>query len=319
MKQMIIRLMIAALAISLWVSCDQEKTIMYQQEAGVRFMYQAEDEYSFVDNYGETVHLYYITVATTGDSVDYERKVSIAVVENDTNYVNTARPEQYKLLEGVVPAGSFSGEVPVEIHCTPDMSDSSFVVNIKLVPNEDFPLAGFDNRYFEILALLLGVVGLEGQAVGMRDSAQVLVKLVLGHADAVVRHGDGASVLVERHADSQVVLAHFHVLVGQAAEVQLVHRVRRVGNELAQEDLAVGVDGVDHQVQQFLALGLELPHGGQPFLSHATGGAFALRDGATARHRGQGEATLAAPPSSSAAAERRSVRPAGLAVNAFEC
>ena len=150
MKQMIIRLMIAALAISLWVSCDQEKTIMYQQEAGVRFMYQAEDEYSFVDNYGETVHLYYITVATTGDSVDYERKVSIAVVENDTNYVNTARPEQYKLLEGVVPAGSFSGEVPVEIHCTPDMSDSSFVVNIKLVPNEDFPLAGFDNRYFEL-------------------------------------------------------------------------------------------------------------------------------------------------------------------------
>lgn len=121
MKQMIIRLMIAALAISLWVSCDQEKTIMYRQEAGVRFMYQAEDEYSFVDNYGETVHLYYITVATTGDSVDYERKVSIAVVENDTNYVNTARPEQYKLLEGVVPAGSFSGEVPVEIHCTPDM------------------------------------------------------------------------------------------------------------------------------------------------------------------------------------------------------
>ena len=116
MKQMIIRLMIAALAISLWVSCDQEKTIMYRQEAGVRFMYQAEDEYSFVDNYGETVHLYYITVATTGDSVDYERKVSIAVVENDTNYVNTARPEQYKLLEGVVPAGSFSGEVPVEIH-----------------------------------------------------------------------------------------------------------------------------------------------------------------------------------------------------------
>ena len=37
MKQIIIRLMIAALVISLWVSCDQEKTIMYQQEAGVRF------------------------------------------------------------------------------------------------------------------------------------------------------------------------------------------------------------------------------------------------------------------------------------------
>ena len=150
MKQIIIRLMIAALVISLWVSCDQEKTIMYQQEAGVRFLYQSEDEYSFVDNYGETVHLYYITVATTGDSVDYERKVSIAVVENYTNNENTARTEQYILLEGLVPAGSFSGEVPVEIHCTPDMSDSTFMVHIKLVPNEDFPLAGFDNRYFKL-------------------------------------------------------------------------------------------------------------------------------------------------------------------------
>lgn len=105
MKQTIIRLMMAAFVIVSWMSCEQEKTIMYRQEAGVRFMNQGFDEYSFVDNYGETVHLYYIKVTTTGDSVDYERKVSIALVENDTNYVNTARPEQYKLLEGVVPAG----------------------------------------------------------------------------------------------------------------------------------------------------------------------------------------------------------------------
>ena len=94
MKQMIIRLMMAALAVCAFMSCEQEETMMYQQAAGVKFMYQATDEYSFVDNYGETVHLYYITVATTGDSVDYERKVSIALVEDDTNYVNTARPEQ---------------------------------------------------------------------------------------------------------------------------------------------------------------------------------------------------------------------------------
>lgn len=149
-KQIITRLITVASIAGAFVSCDQEDTLMYKQEAGVRFMYQAADEYSFVDNYGETVYVYYIDVSTSGDSVDYDRKVSIAVVEDDTNYVNTARPEQYKLLEGVVPAGSFSGAVPVELHCTPDMSDSSFVVNIKLVPNEDFPLAGFDRRYFEL-------------------------------------------------------------------------------------------------------------------------------------------------------------------------
>lgn len=150
MKRVITGIIMATLAVGALMSCEQEKTMMYVQEAGLRFMNQGFDEYSFVDNYGETVHLYYIKVSTTGDSVDYDRKVSIALVEDDTNYVNTARPEQYKLLEGVVPAGSFEGEVPVEIHCTPDMSDSSFVVNVKLVPNEDFPLAGFDRRYFEL-------------------------------------------------------------------------------------------------------------------------------------------------------------------------
>ena len=162
---------------------------------------------------------------------------------------------------------------------------------------------------------------LNASAVGMRDGAQVLVQLVLGHADAVVRNGDGARIFVEAtRAIARCGPCRLHVLIGQAAgSTACPPRPIALEIELAQEDLAVGVDGVDHQVQQFLALGLELPHGGQPFLSHATGGAFALRDGATARHRGQGEATLAAPPSSSAAAERRSVRPAGLAVNAFEC
>ncbi len=80
---------------------------MYQQEAGC----------DFVSSLKMNIVLWiimarrYICIISRlrqqGDSVDYERKVSIAVVENDTNYVNTARPEQYKLLEGVVPAGLF--------------------------------------------------------------------------------------------------------------------------------------------------------------------------------------------------------------------
>ena len=111
-----------------------------------------------------------------------------------------------------------------------------------------------------VVALGVGVVGLELHAVGVRDGAQVAVELVLRHAQAAVRHGDGARVLVERHADAQLVLAQLDVLVGEAAEVQLVHRVRRVRDELAQEDLAVRVDGVDHEVEQLLALGFELAH-----------------------------------------------------------
>ncbi len=40
-------------------------------------------------------------------------------------------------------------------------------------------------------------------------------------------------------------------------EAQLVAGVGGVGNQFAQEDLLVAVQGVDHQVQQLLDLGLE--------------------------------------------------------------
>ena len=94
----------------------------------------------------------------------------------------------------------------------------------------------------------------------MGDGAQVAVQVLLRHADAVVGHGDGAGVLVEGDVDAELVLRQLDAGVGEAFEVQLVDGVRRVGDELAQEDLAVGVDGVDHQVEQLLALCLELAH-----------------------------------------------------------
>ena len=104
------------------------------------------------------------------------------------------------------------------------------------------------------------VLVLELLAAGMRDGAEVLLQLFGGHADAVVGHGDRAGVLVERHVNFQVVLAELDAVVGQAAEIQLVDRVGRVADELAEEDLAVRVDGVDHEVQKFLAFGFELAH-----------------------------------------------------------
>ena len=46
-------------------------------------------------------------------------------------------------------------------------------------------------------------------------------------------------------------------VVGQRLEAQLVARIRRVGDQLAQEDLLVGVQGVDHQIEELLDFGLE--------------------------------------------------------------
>ena len=113
----------------------------------------------------------------------------------------------------------------------------------------------------DVVALLLGVVGLERLGIGVCDGAEVLVELVLRHADAVVRDGDGAGALVEADVNGQLVLGKLHVGIRQALEIELVDGVGRVRDKLAEENLAIGVDRVDHEVEQFLALCFEFLHG----------------------------------------------------------
>ena len=52
--------------------------------------------------------------------------------------------------------------------------------------------------------------------------------------------------------------ARRQVGAGQPLEAELVDRVGRVRDQLAQEDVLVGVERMDHEVEQLLDLGLEL-------------------------------------------------------------
>ena len=117
--------------------------------------------------------------------------------------------------------------------------------------------------------LVLGVLLLELLGAGVRDGPEVLVELGLGHADAVVAHRDGAGILVKGQTNGQLVITELDARIGEAHEGELVDGVGRVGHELSKEDLLVGVDRVDHEVEELLALRLELLHGTRLPLSDA--------------------------------------------------
>ena len=91
----------------------------------------------------------------------------------------------------------------------------------------------------------------------MSNGAQVLLKLLFGHADAVILDGQDAVVLIAGDEDAEIALVHAHGGVGQALIVQLVDGVRCVGDQLTQENFLVGVDGVDHHVHQLFAFSLK--------------------------------------------------------------
>ena len=112
----------------------------------------------------------------------------------------------------------------------------------------------------DIRTLLLGVLGLKLLGAGMSDGAQIALELLDGHANAVIRDGNGAGVLIKGDANGQVALVDLDARILQTLKVELVDGVARVRDKLAQEDFLIGVDGVDHEVEQFFALGLKLTH-----------------------------------------------------------
>ena len=88
----------------------------------------------------------------------------------------------------------------------------------------------------DIRTLLLGVLGLKLLGAGMGDGAQIALQLLGGHANAVIRDGNGAGVFIKGDANGQVALVDLDARVLQALKVELVDGVARVRDKLAQED-----------------------------------------------------------------------------------
>ena len=103
-----------------------------------------------------------------------------------------------------------------------------------------------------------------GAALG--DGAQVVDGLLLAHADAVIGNGDGLGGLVDGDAHLEVGLVFVQRGVVERLESQLVAGVGCVADQLAREDVGVGIERMGDQVQQLCDLGLECmgmgTHGG---------------------------------------------------------
>ena len=89
------------------------------------------------------------------------------------------------------------------------------------------------------------------------DGADVVDDVLPGHADAVVGHRDRSRFRVVADSDAKLRVGFEERGVAHRLEPQPVGGIRRVRDELAQENLLVAVQGVNHQVQELRDLGLE--------------------------------------------------------------
>ena len=109
-----------------------------------------------------------------------------------------------------------------------------------------------------VLGPIGGQLGEELARPGLGDGADVVDDVLPGHADAVVGHRDCPRRRVVADPDAGLGVVFEERGIAHRLEPQLVGGIRGIRDELAQEDLLVAVQGVDHQVQELRDLGLEL-------------------------------------------------------------
>ena len=79
----------------------------------------------------------------------------------------------------------------------------------------------------------------------------------LGHTNTGIPDGEGLVLLVWDDVDAQVLARVKFAGVRERLISNFVKRIRRVGDDLSQEDFLVRVDCVDDQGKQLRDLGLE--------------------------------------------------------------
>ena len=80
----------------------------------------------------------------------------------------------------------------------------------------------------------------------------------LGHANTTIADGQSLCLLVGDNVDTEVLARVELGLVRESLIANLVEGIRGVGDQLTEEDLLVGVDGVDDEGQELRDLSLKL-------------------------------------------------------------
>ncbi len=98
----------------------------------------------------------------------------------------------------------------------------------------------------------------EGLGARARHGAEIVYKLLAVHADAGVGDAERLGDRIRLEANLELLGTDQQPRIGDRLVAQLVQGVRRVGDQLAQEHVGLGIDRVDHQAQKLGDLRLEL-------------------------------------------------------------
>lgn len=138
----ILYMAIAVISI-LQVSCKKEEIASFTANSAVNFT-TTQLDYSFLGN-PSAEYIQDIEVRIMGNTADHDRTFN-AVVVNDAS--TTAKPDQYRIIGGVVKAGQFTGKLSVAVINSTELNTATVKVKLKLTDSGDFKAGNIENNEF---------------------------------------------------------------------------------------------------------------------------------------------------------------------------
>src|SRR5690606_36281637 len=89
------------------------------------------------------------------------------------------------------------------------------------------------------------------------DGAQVVDHVFTIHANTVITDSDGTGFGIMHDLDAQFAVILIQGIVVQRSITQLVTGISSIGNQLPQEDFAIGIQRMNHQMEELLDLCLK--------------------------------------------------------------
>ncbi len=144
-----IKHLLAIVVLASLAACEKDNEIaLYKENAGVYFYNTMEDSYNFILNPDLEVDTFINDrVRISGSASDVDRYFKAEIVESDET---NALQGQFELLQGVVPANSYTGYLPIKLNRTAEMDTATFSIEYTLVASDDFPMIDFASENCKI-------------------------------------------------------------------------------------------------------------------------------------------------------------------------
>lgn len=133
-------------------ACEKSEIKSFEAESAVTFLPTRtgdktyETTYSFLGNTSNE-YVQNIEVQIIGDATDHDRFFNAEVVKDS---ITTAPEDQYEIMEGIVKAGEFTGNLSVKLYNSEALDSTSVSINLKLTDSEDFRSGIVETNDFKV-------------------------------------------------------------------------------------------------------------------------------------------------------------------------